>query len=548
MKTLLYILGWSKKLTVIILAISLAASVTTLIPPKKAEAVDLVVVVGDAIQAIGNGIMLAMKSVSEFVIGGGITKLVAKEYALDPIVSSIAKMILRSMTQSVLAWAANGFQGNPAFIQDPKRFFGNMADRVIGNLIYSNEDLRWMCSPFQFQLRRALVMSRSFQQQSQCSLSGVINNFDGFVSGVNNELGTLGGWEAWSVMTTEPQNNPYGAFALLSVQAEAKITGSINREKDLTEWADGFLSWRDPSCVSAAQAVRYDRDNAREHELVGESAYESTANGIYTGRTILGEDGVSRPIERTTSGNESDCDVLTPGSVIANSINETLSLPGQELVAADEINEVIGAVLAGLLKQVLGGAGLSGAGRAYASNGESSYLAQFAAEDRQEFERTKAEHIAQVLGYATAENKYIAVKNQSLARLELSATTTRQVLKCEQGNTTTSNVLALIQSYIGAVKRDIAIGETNIVNTKKVTDAISATTYERRDNLSRILNQFTSLYGQLHHDGDVSNAEYERDFSIPERLEPIDAANASSLAQCQILSQTINTNSSNSSD
>lgn len=522
---------YSRKILIVVMAISIIFPTLALIPPKPAEA-QLAVIdsVNAALKSVGNGILGALNAFSQAVIGGGITALVTKEYALDPIFTSIAKMIIRSMTQSIIAWASNGFQGNPAFVQNPKQFFTDAADQAIGQLLYDSS-LSWMCSPFQLQLRLALVFSRSFQQQAQCTLTQVVSNFEGFVSGVNNELGTLGGWEAWSVMTTEPQNNPYGAFALLSAQAEAKVTGAKERSLLEISLGKGFLNWKDPACVDSANAARQAIDDEDPAALAERD-----------------EDFVGPP-QNTDPNN---CRTFTPGSVIADQINETLSIPGQELVAADEINEVISAVLAGLVKQALGGSGLFGAGQSQSISGESSYLAQFEEEDRRYFEQNKADNINQVNLLSSAENRYISVKNQSLARIDLSANKAIEVINCYEGKltdnsqtlsesdkataqqeiTSASSTLSLINSYGTPIKSDIAIGEVNLINTKNITDALLATTYEKRDDLFSIMNQFFSILGQLHHDGDVAGAEYERDYSIPELLTPLDGTNEAKLGQC----------------
>lgn len=462
----------------------------------------------------------------------GTSALVLKDFTLDGTIGwAIAKMMLRAMTQSVLAWASNGFQGNPAFVQDPKRFFGSVADQTLGQLIYDTEALKWLCSPFQFQLRRAIVFGRSFQQQNQCTLSQVISNFDGFVSGLNNELGDLGGWDAWVTMTTLPQNNPYGAYALLSAQAEAKISGAKEFALLDINLGEGFFSWKDPSCVAKNQQA--ERTRATYEGTVGSTNSVGLTKAQQDTLAFTNDTGSDQPSATQGTIYFDECKTLTPGSVIAKQINDTLAKPGQELVAADEITEVIGAVLTGLLRQVLGGSGLAGAGSGDSSNGESAYMQQFIVEDRQEFERSKGENIKLVVDRSHIENNYITVKNQSIGRLEVSASATRQVLQCGVSNSAASSTLTLIESYAAPLKRDVAIAETNIVNSKKVTDAVLALTYERRDNLARVMGQFSSLYSQLHHEGDVANAEYERDYSIPERLITIDAANASTLSDCR---------------
>ena len=91
----------------------------------------------------------------------------------------------------------------------------------------------------------------------------------------------------------------------------------------------------------------------------------------------------------------------------------------------------------------------------------------------------------------------------------------------------------------------MALAENNISNLQKVVTALNNLSYENRGQLSFIVNQFSSLYQQTHSDGDVWQAEYERDTTLPEKLAPTDSTVTSKLAECK--ARTGSNNGGNSS-
>ncbi len=506
---------------VISVAIIVLFLFSPVLPAQKAEAVPAEITL-DPWTIIGNGIKLVISKLSAFTAFLQ-QQLVTKEFILDPIVKMIARTILRSITQSIIKWASTGFQGNPSFVQDPKRFFAGVADQAIGEIIYNNAKLQWMCSPFRFQLKRALLYNRSFQQRAQCTLTDIVRNYEGFISGVNNELGGLGGWSAWNLMAVEPQNNPYGAYAMFNLQVNAAITTDKERELNLLNWGSGFFSWKDPGCVESAdraQSVQID------NELNPDGAESS-------GRlTNLTEDANGNVTQTTSNTDPNNCKALTPGSVIAGTINKTVGAGIDELVAADEIDEVLGAIVYGLAVNILGGGGLfgeGGGGGEYSSNG---YLAQVEAEDRQSFANSKNEAISKLTERINDENQYIAAKNGGLARIDISANKVSAVIACN-ADPAASSTLSQVLANKAPIQRDIAIGENNINNLRLVIDRFNTLPYEQRNNLIPLMGQFSDLLSQTHSQGDVIQAEYERDFGIGDRFRDLDAQSDLKLQQCQ---------------
>lgn len=552
MKNNLKIVSELIKISAIFLVISTFIFSPLFVAPKKAAAVDAVAVissVSDALISAGNAIMGAISKVSSAIIGEGIQALKIKEFFLDGIAKALIRATLRGIIQSTLAWVRSGFQGNPAFIQDPKQFLTNIADNEIGRLIYNHPDYQWMCSPFRLELQRALVYGRSFQQQNYCTLSKVVNNFEDFANSTTNQLGNLGGWDAWNNITTDPQNNPYGSYALLDVQLGAKITGQRERQLAQLNWGKGFFSWKDPSCVTSANAAQKAQENARDQEgSLNASEYEDIVP--------LEESEGNNVVANTDPEN---CKTITPGSIIADSTNKALDSEIDDLISADEINEALSGLLLSLVQQALGGnGGLAGASY---MNGGTDYSAQFAAQERDQFVSSKNELVGQMIGRVDVENNYIRVKNQSIGRVDVSAEKIGSVISCYNLKLGTSSPVTLTQdqrtfaeneiraasttrdlilSYKNSIRRDISIANSNVDNLQRLIDAINNLPFEKRDQMQFLSQQFSQLFSQVHNEGEIASAELERDYTLPDRLKDLDSASDQKLQQCNLFPQNNN--------
>jgi len=255
------------------------------------------------------------------VTATGVTSLSVKETVLDPIAYQLAKVFLRQTVTAIVNWINSGFQGNPAFVTDLGGFLSDVADEAVGNLIYNDPALNFLCSPFQLDVKIALAIqyadSKTENYQPQCTLSDVAGNVEGFLDGAFQE----GGWEGWFHLTQNPENNPLGAYYSAQTEAYARIVNEQGEEIAKLDFGDGFFSME--ICDIAEQR----------------------------------------------SGARPNCTIGTPGSVIADQINRALGAGQDELIAADEINEIFNALFAQLAKQAITGVyGLLGLG-----GGSSSY-------------------------------------------------------------------------------------------------------------------------------------------------------------------------------
>ncbi len=137
------------------------------------------------------------------------------------------------------------------------------------------------------------------QNRYQCTLTGVVGNIEGFYDDFNE-----GGWQGWFTMTQRDSNNPYGAYLQAQLDLDERIAERLDLQREQLGWDSGFLSWSD--------CVRNDPD---------------------TGRCI--QRGPTR----------------TPGSVIANQINQVLPSNMQRFINAQNLEDLVAAFVTGALNR-----------------------------------------------------------------------------------------------------------------------------------------------------------------------------------------------------
>lgn len=156
---------------------------------------------------------------------------------LDLAARILAQTIIQQVVNSTVEWAESGFEGNPAYAVDPKQYFTNIADGVIGDVIYGS-DIGFLCSPFQLQVQLALQKHYFQQPVYQCTLSDIVQNIEGFYGDFSQ-----GGWDAWFSMTQVDANNPYGAYLQARADIDSRLASAIGIESQKLDWNQGFISW-----------------------------------------------------------------------------------------------------------------------------------------------------------------------------------------------------------------------------------------------------------------------------------------------------------------
>lgn len=263
-----------------------------------------------------------------------------KEWGLDSVANLIAKKMLQRITVQTVNWINSGFKGNPAFITNPSGFFLDMADQTASEIfIGANSPLNQLCSPFRAQVRLALVKNYLTENNRQlsCTFRGIGKNFEKFTKDFNQ-----GGWKAWYEITQEDQNNPYGAYMQGRDLINTSVSVQQGKYQKQLDWGKGFLSYE-----------RCRRDYVPTRTAPRCVKYKPLTIGG-------GTPGCLEYEKANADGEVIDCpasekETVTPGSVINEHLGRTFGSTFAQLEAADELNEIINALMAQMLGKVFTG-------------------------------------------------------------------------------------------------------------------------------------------------------------------------------------------------
>ncbi len=164
----------------------------------------------------------------------------SKTCTLDTLAFALAKIVLASLTDSIVNWAQNGFpNGGPSFAKDLNKTMRNVADGEIANFFTSLTGVN-ICDPanlgFLLSLNKVQTGGGS---KYACTLTMARANFAAFKQNFES-----GGWMAYNEAMGE-ENNPIG----FAVKASADVTDKANSKQNLLQqelgWNKGFLSYKD---------------------------------------------------------------------------------------------------------------------------------------------------------------------------------------------------------------------------------------------------------------------------------------------------------------
>ena len=313
-----------KKYLVGLIVITIVSSVF-FIPAKRAEAVwGVVDIVIDPTNLVQNTITAATD-----------IKSWLKDFVLDTLAWSIANMMIQQMTQQTVKWINSGFQGNPLFPSNPGSLLKDAADQATG-LFFSEFGLTGICAPFKVRIELALKTGANmpFQRRMQCTLSRAIENIEAF----ENDF-LSGGWKGWIAVTQEPQNNIYGAYLesadeLARRQAEAQNHATIE-----ASWGQGFLSIKE--CQGATNDSPEGTCLSYCEGYGGELDVEGLGACVEDCISNLGQ--MDKNLNCELSGGKMG--TVTPGSAIQDRLGKALGADFGRLEVADEINEILGALI-----------------------------------------------------------------------------------------------------------------------------------------------------------------------------------------------------------
>lgn len=321
----------------------LAVPGVLLVKPKPANAIiqclfnELLGGAGGLVSSFGDSYAVPVRSVAMTTtakntssIKSSTKNLSTKECVWDFLTRVFVNTLIRNFTKSVVTWINSGFQGSPLFVTNPEGFFADVADQIGGQFIYEGLGKfgQILCSPFDLQLRLALGFNffSNYRDRITCRLTDIQKNLNnaftrgGFI--------VSGGWSTWHSVTMVRQNNVFGAYVIASDSLDSQLSRRINNLTEELNQGRGFLSFK--KCPSA---------------LGSEEAFYEELEG--------------------------KCTVQTPGSVIEGQLQEVLPSELRSIEVADEINEIIAALINAALNEVFSATGLAGTTQVPSGGGKS---------------------------------------------------------------------------------------------------------------------------------------------------------------------------------
>ena len=242
-----------------------------------------------------------------------------KDCILDSIGFVLKELLIKEITASTVRWINGGFEGRPQYVQDLGGFLEDTADAAIGEIIYNDENWDFLCSGIRPEVRLAAALniySSSERDRPRCTLSEAVDAI--------GDLSVEWDWDNYNEIVSNPANSALGGYLYTSGNIVNVVEEVLSREVVDLDYGDGFLS----------------------HKVCEEvPAIENEADFV----------GPPTP---------PNCRIVTPGSVINDQINSSITSDQRRIELADEFNEVFGALVGQLIKRVLGDDGLESVSRA----------------------------------------------------------------------------------------------------------------------------------------------------------------------------------------
>lgn len=241
-----------------------------------------------------------------------------KENCTDSIFRAAARMVLAYMTDSIIKWINGGFEGDPVFISNPKAFFADVANEVSGQFI-EQLGLAGLCEPFRLQITIALARVPTFGQRYRCTALDVLDNLEDF----QNDF-SKGGWAGWFTIL-QPQNNFYGTLYNAEAERARRIEETGTYKKEELAQNNGFFSLRKCTAYHPEYEALSDADKGTYSGPWNEGGYRGCV----------------------------DTEVVTPGKFIVESGIKVNNAPIDDIISADEVNEMLAAIFNALINQLI---------------------------------------------------------------------------------------------------------------------------------------------------------------------------------------------------
>lgn len=279
-----------------------------------------------------------------------------RQQCLDGVAYTLAKRQLTKITSDTLAWVNTGLGGDPLFVRDQTSYLQNIADQKLFEFLSplaSSKNLDKY--PYGRDFARGALTDRSttFEQRSATTMSQYLPS-NTSVDDWSNDFSS-GGWNAWLGFTQNPANNPLGYQMIATEELNKRKNQAVETALDEISQGNGFLpekecvEWTENGVYSTKDSdgrvieIDYNELAEIEKELGSESGGQ-VADEFFEGVDPLTADGSYQCLR---------WEIITPGSVIENQVNTTLTSAVRQLELADSLNESLSILFRSLLNNLM---------------------------------------------------------------------------------------------------------------------------------------------------------------------------------------------------
>lgn len=278
-----------------------------------------------------------------------------KEFVLDPLAWVVGKQAAQSVVKSVITWAGNGFDGEPSFVTDLNSNMLRVGDTVAEDFLKQYLENNSVNSPYRDSIANSIRSDyyrstgpTAFFNSNKYDLDQYSEDPEAFTSGDF----TKGGWTAWWAVNANPQNNARGAYVTAQGALDSTVQNAQDNRSAELDWGSGFLAYRgncNSSSATAPQPASYEVFRARMKSMV--NITEEEVRQAYEEAQEL-----EPPASVSLSGNY-DCllnsTIQTQGATIKTSVDKAIGSGIDQLVTADEFNEIVGSLFSSLISSVM---------------------------------------------------------------------------------------------------------------------------------------------------------------------------------------------------
>lgn len=249
--------------------------------------------------------------------------LVYKECVLDGVVAAIKNDAVAGLQKQVLRAAESGRNGNAQYLKNHERDLRPGFDAIVVNIVNEAKSSS-MCGAFKS--RVATAYARNYYESTRSPTSAVSCSFssDGERAAFVNRSAPVN-WNTWNNLL-EPKNYELGQYNIVKTRSEAALATQNTNMREMLSWGRGVFSAMDDNLNPLAQ------------------------------------------------------NVITPGFIIAETLSKMIGAGTDILINANEIDQVNGALQAGLSSTIVSDSlrGLSGLTRS--QNGQPAYIDRMTSE------------------------------------------------------------------------------------------------------------------------------------------------------------------------